>query len=126
MSVVAPLSGRRARIDGLQGRPEFNGRSCVVGRFDAAKGRYEVAVEGANFQMLLKPANLQLQDEADDAMTAAIFEGVRGLHVTDPGGEAADESGAPSPAALSLACVGCARLPTEMGREKHPVCAKCR
>ena len=131
MSVVvapAPLSGRRVRIDGLQGRPEFNGRSGVARRFDAAKGRYEVAVEGANFQMLLKPANLQLQDEADDA----IFEGVRGLHVTDPDlgvkeeGEAADEDGAPSPAALSLACVGCARLPTEMGREKHPVCAKCR
>ena len=78
MSVVvapAPLSGRRVRIDGLQGRPEFNGRSGVARRFDAAKGRYEVAVEGANFKMLLKPANLQLQDEADtdDAtMTAAI------------------------------------------------------
>ena len=75
MSVVvapAPLSGRRVRIDGLQGRPEFNGRSGVARRFDAAKGRYEVAVEGANFKMLLKPANLQLQDEADtdDTMTA--------------------------------------------------------
>ena len=40
---------------------------------------------------------------------------------------AADEGGAPSPAALSLACFGCARLPSEMDddREKHPVCPKC-
>ena len=29
--------------------------------------------------------------------------------------------------ALSLACIGCARLPSEMpdGREKHPICDKC-
>ena len=34
---------------------------------------------------------------------------------------AAVERGAPSDAALSLACIGCARLPSEMdaGREKH-------
>ena len=37
---------------------------------------------------------------------------------------AAVERGAPSNAALSLACIGCARLPSEMpdGREKHPIC----
>ena len=41
---------------------------------------------------------------------------------------AAVERGAPSNAALSLACIGCARLPSEMpdGREKHPICDKCR
>ena len=42
---------------------------------------------------------------------------------------AAGEGGAPLPAslALSLACFGCARLPSEMGddRVKHPVCPKC-
>ena len=40
---------------------------------------------------------------------------------------AADEGGASSNVALSLVCVGCARLPSEMGddREKHPVCPKC-
>ena len=34
---------------------------------------------------------------------------------------------APSNAALSLACIGCLRLPSEMddGREKHPICDKC-
>ena len=40
---------------------------------------------------------------------------------------AAEESGAPLQAALSLACVGCGRLPSGMddGREKHPACPKC-
>ena len=42
---------------------------------------------------------------------------------------AADEDGAPSsvPVALSLACFGCGRLPSEMGdgRVKHDVCPIC-
>ena len=41
----------------------------------------------------------------------------------------ADNSGgAPPGVALSLACFGCGRLPSEMGdgREKHPVCPICR
>ena len=39
----------------------------------------------------------------------------------------ADESGAPSNVALSLACIGCLRLPSAMDdeREKHPICDKC-
>ena len=53
------LSGRRVRIFGLKGRPELNGRCGAAGRFDAAKGRYEVAVEGETEAVLLKPANLQ-------------------------------------------------------------------
>jgi hypothetical protein len=53
------LSGRRVRIDGLKGRPELNGCCGVAGRFDAAKGRYKVAVEGEAEAVLLKPANLQ-------------------------------------------------------------------
>jgi hypothetical protein len=53
------LLGRHVRIDGLKGRPELNGRCGVAGRFDAAKGRYEVAVEGEAEAVLLKPANLQ-------------------------------------------------------------------
>ena len=41
---------------------------------------------------------------------------------------AADEGGAPSNVALSLACIGCARLPSDMDdeREKHPICDMCR
>ena len=40
---------------------------------------------------------------------------------------ATDESGAPPHVALSLACFGCARLPSDMddGREKHDCCSKC-
>ena len=41
---------------------------------------------------------------------------------------AAEQRGAPPDVAISLACFGCARLPSEMGdgREKHPVCPICR
>ena len=41
---------------------------------------------------------------------------------------AADEGAAPSSAALSLACIGCFRLPSDMDddREKHPICGMCR
>ena len=41
---------------------------------------------------------------------------------------AAVENGAPSNVALSLACIGCFRLPSDMDdeREKHPICDKCR
>jgi len=53
------LSGCHVRIVGLKGRPELNGRSGVAGRFDAAKGRHEVAVDGEAEAVLLKPANLQ-------------------------------------------------------------------
>ena len=53
------LSGRRVRIFGLKGRPELNGRCGVAGRFYAATGRCEVAVEGEAEAVLLKPANLQ-------------------------------------------------------------------
>ena len=76
-------------------------------------------------------AALKAESEAAKAATAAAQpaadEGV--LSATDEGlPPAADEGGAPSPAALSLACVGCGRLPSEMDdeREKHPVCHKCR
>ena len=39
-----------------------------------------------------------------------------------------DEGGAPSNVALSLACIGCFRLPSDMDdeREKHPICDMCR
>ena len=54
------LSGRRVSIDGLKGRPELNGRCGVAGGFEAAKGRYAVAVEGEAEAVLLKPMNLQV------------------------------------------------------------------
>ena len=59
MHAPTPNLSGRVHITGLTGRPELNGRSGVAGRFDAAKGRYEVAVEGEAEAVLLKPANLQ-------------------------------------------------------------------
>jgi ankyrin repeat protein len=53
------LLGRRVSIDGLKGRSKLNGQCGVAGRFDAAKGGYEVVVEGEAEAVLLRPANLQ-------------------------------------------------------------------
>ena len=41
---------------------------------------------------------------------------------------AAKKRGTPPNVALSLACIGCARLPSDMDdqREKHPICSMCR
>ena len=65
-------------------------------------------------------AALKAESEAAKAATTplAADEGVP---------PAADKGGGPLPVALSLACFGCARLPSEMDddREKHPVCPKC-
>ena len=66
------LSGRRVSIDGLKGRPELNGRCGVAGRFDAAKGRYEVAVEGEAEAVLLKPANLKVIRANPDPITLTL------------------------------------------------------
>ena len=64
--------GSRVHIAGLKGRPELNGRSGVAGRFDAAKGRYEVAVEGEAEAVLLKPANLH-QEPLDSAPSETLI-----------------------------------------------------
>eukprot|EP00964_Phaeocystis_antarctica_P037950 scaffold21704_cov65-Phaeocystis_antarctica.AAC.4 len=68
------------------------------------------------------------QPAADEAMPPAADESV--LPAADAGGAppVADEGQAPPSVALSLACVGCGRLPSDMDdeREKHPVCHKCR
>ena len=63
---MSNLLGHRVRIDGLKGRPEFNGRCGVAARFDEAKGRYEVTMEGDEaLALLLKQANLQDEGKAD-------------------------------------------------------------
>ena len=64
---------------------------------------------------------LKAESEAEAAATAAA---AAAAAAAPP---AADEVGAPSNAALSLACIGCFRLPSDMDdeREKHPVCPKC-
>ena len=53
------LTGCRVRLFGLKARLALNEKSGVARRWVAAKGRYEVAVEGEAEAVLLKPANLQ-------------------------------------------------------------------
>ena len=67
-----PSPGSRVHIAGLKGRPELNGRSGVAERFNAAKGRYEVAVEGEAEAVLLKPANLH-QEPLDSAPSETLI-----------------------------------------------------
>ena len=63
-----------------------------------------------------------LKAESEAAKAAAAQHAAAA--VTPP---AADKGGAPPNVALSLACFGCARLPSDMDddREKHAVCPKC-
>ena len=56
---------------GLVSRPRLNGSICVVtGRFDAAKGRWPVRFLESNEEMLLREANIFLDDPADAAYAA--------------------------------------------------------
>ena len=73
--------------------------------------------------------------EVREALTVlkAESQAARAAAATPPAAEAAvppaaDEGGAPLPVALSLACIGCLRLPSDMddGRAKHPICDMCR
>ena len=60
-----------------------------------------------------------------EAKAAAESEAAQAAAAAPP---AAGEASALSPVALSLACIGCARLPSDMDdeREKHPICGMCR
>ena len=97
---------------------------------EAVRG-LRVADPDLGFKPLL--AKLRAQQPELGAATKEVREAVNALKaeseakaaVTPP---AADEGGAPSNLALSLACIGCSRLPSDMDneREKHPVCHKCR
>ena len=74
-------------------------------------------------------AALKAEGEAQAAAAAAVAvaAAAAAAATAPPASDAAQGGAAPAPAALSLACVGCGRLPSEMDdeREKHPVCHKC-
>ena len=55
----APLLGRRVCLHGLVSRPELNGKSGVAARYDEAKGRYEVQLDGEAATVLLRASSLQ-------------------------------------------------------------------
>ena len=84
-----------------------------------------------------KPLLAKLQKQQPDvgAATKEVREALAVLKAESEAAKAAaaapppaEEGGAPSNAALSLACIGCFRLPSDMDdeREKHPICDKCR
>jgi len=79
-------------------------------------------------------AKLQAQQPDLGAATKEVREALTALKAENEAAKAAaappaaNKGGAPSNAALSLACIGCARLPSDMDdeREKHPICDMCR
>ena len=58
----------RAKIKGLQARPELNGRLGVICEWNAARGRYAVRLDGCGTNILLRVDNLDL----DDVVTALL------------------------------------------------------
>ena len=99
---------------------------------EAVRG-LRVAEPDLGFKPLL--AKLQAQQPDLGAATKEVREALAALKAESEAAKAtaaappaADEGGAPLNVALSLACIGCARLPSEMNdeREKHPICDMCR
>ena len=82
-----------------------------------------------------KPLLAKLREQQPDlgAATKEVREALKALNAESEATKAtiappaADEGGGPSNVALSLACIGCARLPSDMDdeRDKHPICDKC-
>lgn len=56
---MAPLVGRLVRIDGLNSRPELNGRTGQAVSFNEASGRYNVQLQRPHEELLaLRPVNV--------------------------------------------------------------------
>ena len=98
---------------------------------EAVRGLW-LADPGLGFKPLL--AKLRVQQPNLGAATKEVRVALAALKAESEAAEAAavappaaEESATPLPLALSLACFGCARLPSDMDddREKHPVCPKC-
>ena len=75
----------------------------------------------------LKPLLTKLREQRPE-LGAATKEVREALATLKAESEAAAKAAARAGAALSLRCIGCLRMPSEMddGREKHPICDKCR
>ena len=99
---------------------------------EAVRG-LRVAEPDLGFKPLL--AKLRAQQPDLGAATKEVREALAALKAENEATKAAaaappaaDKGGMPSNVALSLACIGCARCPSDMddGREKHPICDMCR
>ena len=102
------------------------------GLLEAVRG-LRVAEPDLGFKPLL--AKLREQQPDLGAATKEVCEALAVLKAESEAAKAAaatlpaaKEGGAPLPVALSLACIGCFRLPSAMDdeREKHPICDMCR
>ena len=98
---------------------------------EAVRG-LRVAEPDLGFKPLL--AKLRAQQPDLGAATKEVREALQVLKAESEAADAAAaappaavERAAPLPVALSLACIGCLRLPSEMDdeREKHPICDMC-
>ena len=108
-------------------------RACTSDALLEAVRGLRVADPDLGFKPLL--AKLQEQQPDLGAATKELREALTTLEVESEAAKAAttappaaEEGGTPLPVALSLACIGCARLPSDMDdeREKHPICDMCR
>eukprot|EP00964_Phaeocystis_antarctica_P017603 scaffold9735_cov54-Phaeocystis_antarctica.AAC.2 len=105
---------------------------CTADALLAAVRGLRVAEPDLGFKPLL--AKLQEQQPDLGAATKEVREALKVLNAENEAAKAATappaahEGVAPSHAALSLACIGCFRLPSDMDdeREKHPICDMCR
>jgi len=93
--VETPLLGKRVVVNGLQAKPELNGRHGIASDFVESKGRYAVNLEDGGGSFALKPDNLSVapprSDEGAHAAAApvlsaeelALQEQIRGLREVD-------------------------------------------
>ena len=105
---------------------------CTPGTLLEAVRGLRVAEPDLGFKPLL--AKLRAQQPDLGAATKEVREALKALKAESEAATAAavappaaEACCAPSNVALSLACIGCLRLPSEMpdGREKHPICDMC-
>ena len=105
--------------------------SCTSDALLEAVRGLRVAEPDLGFKPLL--AKLRAQQPDLGAATKEVREALKALKAESEAAKAAAAppaarmGRAPSNVALSLACIGCYRLPSDMddGREKHPICDMC-
>ena len=106
----ATIEAVRVRIHGLSGRPELNGRLGRAVRYDEAKERYEVQVEGEPQAVLLR--GVSLDDEAGGSKLNQLKVGNDGDAPPPPPLGPPPTAVEPAGAAMSSS----ATVPEEIGR----------
>ena len=133
VSCYHPKTSPPAR-SGSQCSAAFGGHMCKpVSVTPTALFESLRALRVAEPNLGVKPLIAQLQKQQPDlgaCKTKEVREALKALKkeseakVATAAPRTADV--APSPVALSLTCIGCARLPSDIDDEKHPICDKSR